>query len=243
MKELLNFLNFGPVVLDVLIALSPLLIILVIFQLFFLRRPKEFIQSMAKGFLLTFIGLILFLQGVKVGFLPIGSQIGELLAQITSRWLIIPLGFLFGLVATLAEPAVRIMSYEVEKASSGVIPAQVIIITLSVGVGLFVALGMVRILLGLSLYYIIIPGYILALILLKFSDQTFIAIAFDSGGVATGPMTVTLVMAIAVGLARSMENRDPVIDGFGLIALVALAPIISIMIFGLIYMAKRGDKK
>lgn len=243
MKELLDFLNFGPVIFDVLIALAPLLIIFIIFQFFFLRRPKEFIKNMAIGYFLTFIGLILFLQGVKVGFLPVGSQIGEHLAQITSKWVIIPLGFFFGLVATMAEPAVRIMSYEVEKTSSGVIPALVIIITLSMGVGLFVALGMLRILLGISLYYIIIPGYILALILLKFSDPTFAAIAFDSGGVATGPMTVTIVMAMAVGLAGSMENRDAVIDGFGLIALVALAPIISIMVFGLLYIAKRGDKK
>lgn len=243
MKGLLDFLNFGPVIVDVSIALTPLFIIFVFFQFLFLRRPKEFCRNILIGFLLSFIGLILFLQGVKVGFLPVGFQIGELLAQINSKWIIIPIGFFLGLVATLAEPAVRIMSYEVEKVSTGVIPARVIIATLSIGVGLFVALGMVRILFGIPFYYIIIPGYILALILLKFSDPIFMAIAFDSGGVATGPMTVTIIMAMAVGLARSMENRDAVVDGFGLIALVALAPIISILIFGLIYMAKRGDKK
>lgn len=243
MRELLEFLNFGPVVLEVLIALAPLLIIFTIFQLFFLRLPKEYLGKVIRGIFLTLIGLTLFLQGVKVGFLPVGYQIGETLSRIDARWIIIPVGFLFGLVATLAEPAVRIMSYEVEKASSGDIPARIIIITLSVGVALFVALGMARLLLGLPLKYFLIPGYLVVLLLLPFSDRTFISIAFDSGGVATGPMTVTFVMAVAVGLARAMENRNAVLDGFGLIAQVALAPIISIMIFGFIYSAKMRRKK
>lgn len=239
MSELLDFLNFGPVLLEVLVALVPLLIIFILFQIFFLHLPRESISVIVRGIVLTFLGLILFLQGVKVGYLPVGSEVGLLLGEITSRWLIIPLGFCFGLVATMAEPAVRIMSYEVEKASSGAIPSRVIILFLSLGVALFVALGMVRILSGLSIYYFVIPGYLAAIIMLKFSDPTFTAIAFDSGGVATGPMTVTFVMAMAVGLAGAMDNRDSILDGFGLIALVALAPIISIMTFGLIYSARK----
>ncbi len=213
----------------------------VIFQVFFLRLPKEYIGKLFRGIILTLLGLALFLQGVKVGFLPIGSQIGQVLSQMSSKWVIILLGFSFGLVATLAEPAVRIMSYEVEKASGGAIPARIIIIALSLGVALFVALGMTRLLLGLPLYYFLIPGYLLALVLLPFSNSTFISIAFDSGGVAAGPMTVTFVMAVAVGLAGALENRNAVLDGFGLIALVALAPIILIMFFGLIYSAKKAS--
>lgn len=192
MKQLLEFLNFGPVVLEVLIALAPLLIIFTIFQVFYLRLPGEYLEKIIKGVLLTIIGLTLFLQGVQVGFLPVGYQIGEKLSQIDHRWIIIPLEFQFGLVATLAEPTVRIMSYELEKASSGAIPARIIILTLSLGVALFAALGMARLLLGLSLLYILIPGYLLVMVMLPFSDRTFISIAFDSGGVATGPMTVTL---------------------------------------------------
>jgi len=242
MKELLDFLNFGPVLLEVLIALVPLLVIFIIFQVFFLRLPRESISVIVRGIVLTLLGLILFLQGVQVGFLPVGSEVGRLLGDLTFRWLIVPLGFCFGLVATLAEPAVRIMSYEVERVSSGAIPSRIIILFLSLGVAIFVALGMVRILTGLSIYYFIIPGYLAAMVMLKFSDPTFTAIAFDSGGVATGPMTVTFVMAMAVGLAGAMDNRDPVLDGFGLIALVALAPIISIMTFGLIYSARKRRK-
>jgi len=243
MRDLLEFLNFGPVTLEVLIALAPLVFIFVIFQVFFLRFPRQSLANLVKGVLLTFVGLVLFLQGVKVGFLPVGAQIGENLGSMDHKWLLLPIGFCFGFVATFAEPAVRIMSHEVEKASGGAIRARFIIVGLSLGVAMFVALGMVRILSGMSLYYFIVPGYIVAMVMLKFSDPTFISIAFDSGGVATGPMTVTFVMALAVGVAKALQHRHPVLDGFGLIALVALAPILSVMTLGLIYSAKERRQK
>jgi hypothetical protein len=198
---------------------------------------------MAKGILLSFLGLTFFLQGVKVGFLPVGARIGEALGAMEHKWLLLPIGFCFGLVATFAEPAVRILGYEVEKASSGAIRARLIIIILSLGVAVFVALGMVRLLTGVPLGYFVIPGYIIAMLMLRFSDPTFISIAFDSGGVATGPMTVTFVMALAIGAAEALEHRHPVLDGLGLIALVALAPILSLMALGLVYSKKKGKRK
>lgn len=152
-----------------------------------------------------------------------------------SRW------FLIRFVATFAEPAVRILNTQVEKVSSGYISERMMLYTLSIGVACSIALSMFRILSGFPLWYVIIPGYLLVMILMFFSTNTFIAIAFDSGGVATGPMTVTFILAIAVGIASVIEGRDPLMDGFGMIALVALAPILSVLILGLIFERKRAE--
>lgn len=191
----------------------------------------------------AFLGLILFLHGVKIAFLPVGSLTGELIGSMENNWILIPLGFVLGFVITIAEPAVRILGSEVEETSSGYLKEKVIVYTLGTGVAFFVALGMTKIIYGIPFYYLIIPGYILAVILLKFSDSVFTSIAFDSGGVATGPMTVTFVMSMAIGVAEVMEGRDAVIDGFGIIALVALAPILSVMILGIFYRRKEVDEE
>ncbi len=239
MTELLEFLYIGEVVEEVAVGLGPLILFFIFFQVFFLKLPREYVFNLLKGVVMTSVGLVLFLQGVKVGFLPTGTAMGEILGGSGRPWFLIPIGFGFGLVATIAEPAVRILSFEVEKASNGAIRAKVILITLSLGVALFVALGMVRTIYGIPVHYLVIPGYLGALAMLKFSDQTFTSIAFDAGGVATGPMTVTFVMALSVGVASVMEGRNPILDGFGLIALVALAPILSVMVLGLFYSSGR----
>lgn len=243
MKELLEFFRLGDVVLEVLTALIPLVLFFGFFQVFFLRLPRRSLANMARGILLSFFGLTLFLQGVKVGFLPVGARIGVELGAMEHKWLLLPIGFCFGFAATFAEPAVRILGSEVEKASSGAIRARLIIITLSLGVAVFVAVGMARILTGIPLGYLVVPGYLVALLMLKFTDPTFVSIAFDSGGVATGPMTVTFVLALSIGVAEALEHRDPVLDGLGLIALVALAPILSLMVLGIAYSRKEGKRK
>jgi hypothetical protein len=240
MSELLEFLALGEVLVEVLVALGPLLLFFVLFQILFLKLPREYVINLVKGVIMTFLGLVLFLQGVKVGFLPAGTAMGEIFGGSAQKWVLIPLGLVLGFAATIAEPAVRILSFEVEKASSGSIRARVILLALALGVSLFVALGMVRVVYGIPIHYLIVPGYLLAIVMLKFVNPTFVSIAFDAGGVATGPMTVTFVMAIAVGAATVMENRNPVLDGFGLIALVALAPILSVMTLGLLYSIKKG---
>lgn len=153
----------------------------------------------------------------------------------------IPVGFVLGFVATFAEPAVRILNHEVEKVSGGYISQRVLLFTLSIGVGISIALSMVRILVGIPLWYFIIPGYLAALVMMRFSSRTFTSVAFDSGGVATGPMTVTFILAMAVGIAGTVEGRDPLLDGFGMIAMVALAPILAVLTLGLLY--GREEKK
>ncbi len=233
MTELiLEFLDIRHVLGIVLVAVGPLIVFFVFFQLVYLRLAKEYVINLSKGVVLAVVGLTLFLQGVEVGFMPVGAEMGKIMNNFENLWIIIPIGFILGLVATIAEPAVRILCYNVEKASAGSLKQMFMLITLCLGVGLFVALGMGKIICGFSIYYIIIPGYLLALIMMKFCEQSFISIAFDAGGVATGPMTVTFVMAVALGLAEAMEGRSAIHDGFGLIALVALAPILSVMTVG-----------
>ncbi len=232
MKELTDFLNFGHVLSEVLIAIGPLVGFFLFFQLVYLRMPREYVINLFKGVVLAVAGLTLFLQGVHKGFMPVGSEMGEIMNSFENLWILMPIGFILGVVATVAEPAVRILCENVERASSGSIGLRFLLAILSIGVGFFIALGMAKIIYGIPIYYIIIPGYVLALVLMKFCDQAFISIAFDAGGVATGPMTVTFVMAIALGLADAMEGRSAVQDGFGLVALVAMAPILSVMLVG-----------
>jgi hypothetical protein len=237
------FSGFSHILLEVGIALFPLLLFFLFFQLFILRMPRRQLLAILKGLIPTYLGLALFLQGVHVGFFPVGTAMGGILGELHHNWLLVPIGFVLGFVATFAEPAVRILNHEVEKASGGYIPQKVMLYTLSLGVALAVALSMGRMLLGIPLWYIIIPGYLTALVMIRFSTKTFTAIAFDSGGVATGPMTVTFVMAVSVGAAAVLEGRDPLLDGFGMITLVALAPILSVLILGLLFTRReRGGR-
>ncbi|RXI95556.1 DUF1538 domain-containing protein [Anaerobacillus alkaliphilus] len=237
------FKGFGHVLLEVTFALIPLVLFFLIFQVFFLKLDRKKLVNIAKGIVLSFLGLAFFLQGVHVGFFPVGELIGEKLGSLSDRWVLIPIGFVFGFVATFAEPAVRILNHEVEKVSGGYISQKVMLYTLSIGVAVSIALSMLRIIVGIPLWYFIIPGYLIALTLMYFSSNRFTAIAFDSGGVATGPMTVTFVLAIAVGVASVIDGRDPLLDGFGMIALVALSPIISVLTLGLLFEGKGREKQ
>ncbi len=238
MEEIIILEGLSKIFTEMSLALLPLLGIFIVFQLFFLKLPRETVVKILTGMALSLIGLSLFLQGVKTGFFPTGMVIGEHMGKLSALWIIIPIGFILGFVATIAEPAVRILSYEVSKVSSGYIKENVMMYTLSLGVAVAVSVAMVRVIFGFPLIYVLLPGYILALILIRFSSAKFIAIAFDSGGVATGPMAVTFVMTLVIGVASSLEGRDPLLDGFGMIALVALAPILAVLVLGMLY----GDK-
>jgi hypothetical protein len=235
--------GIGHVFSGVVRALLPLLVLFIIFQFLVLKLPKSYVHNLLKGVLLAVAGLTLFLQGVSIGFFPAGQHMGEILGTIQIQWPLIPFGLIMGFLATWGEPAVRILGDQVEEASGGSIRKSLVIYAISSGVALFVALGMARIVYGIPLLWIIIPGYLLAIGMLWFSERSLVAIAFDAGGVATGPMAVTFVLAIAVGIASAIEGRDPILDGFGLIALIALAPILTIMALGLILRIKLRRKE
>src|SRR5690606_23981823 len=234
--------GFGGVLWEVAMALFPMLLFFLFFHFFFLKLPWQKLKDIFVGMALTFLGLALFLQGVHVGFLPAGEAMGEILVEKSARWLVVPIGFILGFLAIFAEPAVRVLNHEVEKASGGYIPSKVMLYTLSIGVAISVALAMLRVLLDISLWYLIVPGYALAFIMAFRSKKDFVSIAVDAGGAATGPMTVTFILAIAIGFASGMEGRDPLMDGFGMIALVALTPILTVLSLGLLYGRKEKEK-
>ncbi len=220
------------VVFEVIEALLPLVIFFLVFQMLYLKFPHSYMLKLLSGLSITAMGMILFLYGVYNGFFPVGMEIGIYFGKIESRWVLIPVGFILGFLATFAEPAVRVLCYQIEESSSGYIRSKLMLYTLSISVAAFVSIAMAKLVYGIPFLYIIVPGYLLVLLLLWFCDRDFIAIAFDSGGVATGPMAVTFLMSMAVGVATSQPGSDPIVDGFGMIALIALAPIIFVMLLG-----------
>ncbi len=186
----------------------------------------------------------MFLQGVNIGFLPAGQALSEHLGSRDElRWLLVPLGFILGFIVTRAEPSVRILCSQVEKATSGSVSSALLDYTISIGVAFFTAIGIIRIIIGFPLMYVLAPGYVLALILMIWSSRMFIGIAFDSATVSTGPMVITFIMALAIGLASVTEGRDPLLDGFGLVAMIALAPIVSVMVVGVLFEYKLQKRR
>jgi hypothetical protein len=234
--------GLGSIAVSVVEATAPLVFLFVLSQFLFLKLPRAYVFNLLKGTAIAMVGLVLFLQGVRIGFLPVGTAIGETLGAFTAKWALIPIGFALGFLATFGEPAVRILTRQVERSSSGYLRKSLVLYTISLGVACLVAVGMAKIIYGIPLLQIIVPGYVIALSVIWFSPKAFVSIAFDAGGVATGPMAVTFLMAVAVGAASSMEGRDPVVDGFGLIALIALAPVLSVMFLGLIFRIKEHHK-
>jgi len=233
--------NIDHVIWEVLWALLPLVLFFLVMQVLSLRLPRDYVINLCKGLFITIIGMVLFFQGIKIAFLPAGQRIGEFCGTIEHSWILIPFGFIVGFLTTYAEQAVRVLSYQIEASSNGYIKGSIILYALSIGVAISVSLGMMRILYGIPFIPIIIGGYLLVIILQRFSDPDFIGIAFDSGGVATGPMAVTFLMAFAVGIADSVGGRDPFLDGFGMISFIALTPILVLLLIGIIFQFKKGD--
>jgi hypothetical protein len=192
-----------------------------------------------KGLLYTLIGLVLFLTGVNAGFMDVGSLVGYNVASLHSPWIVIFVGFVLGLVVILAEPAVYVLTNQIESVTSGYVNKRVVVFALSIGVGLAVALSMVRILIPeVQLWHYLLPGYLISIAMMYFVPKLFVGIAFDSGGVASGPMTATFILAFAQGAAEAIEGANVLIDGFGVISMVALTPIIALQTVGLIFKYK-----
>jgi len=215
-------------------AVLPLMAILVIFQSLFMKLPTSYVFNLLKGTLISAVGLWLFLLGVQIGFLPYGQAIGEALGAFTQKWLVIPFGFLLGFITTWSEPAVRILCDQVEEASGASISKRAVLYAICIGVAFFVALGMARVAYRIPLLYILIPGYTLAIVMVWFTKKEFVGFAFDAGGVATGPMANTFLLGLGLGLASVTEETNMIVYGLGLIALIALAPILSVMALGLL---------
>ena len=238
-----TFLNEIPhVTIEILMALTPLVIIFLVFQFALLKLPGQQVKRMLLGLLYTFIGLVVFLTGVNGGFTPIGKSLGMELGGIAGGWVLLPVGLILGAVVVCAEPAVWVLNEQVEEVSGGSIKRSWMLIALSVSIACAVGLGMLRVITGMSIWYILIPGYLLALILTRYSPPLFTAIAFDSGGVASGPMSTTFVLALTLGGAIA-SGGNPATDAFGMVAMIAMAPLITIQLLGVAFKYMEGRRK
>lgn len=222
---------------SVAIAVLPLVGFFVAFQVLFLKLPRREVSRVLTGTAIASAGLFLFLLGVSVGFLPFGRAVGESIGSYSYKWLLVPFGLALGFVTTWGEPAVRILADQVEEASAGSIRRSAVVYTVCIGVALAVGAGLLRIAYGLPLMWLLGPGYGLAIVILWLSDKNFVSIAIDAGGVATGPLANSFLLALAFGVAAAM-GRDPLVQGLGLVALIALAPVLSVMTLGMLMRRK-----
>ncbi len=229
--------NFPVYFEEVLVALVPILVFSILFQLISHFFRKKQLVKVGVGMIYTFIGLVLFLTGANVGFMPVGQFIGSSIAASPYKWLLIPIGMVIGYFIVTAEPAVHVLNRQVEEISQGAIPQKSMRLCLSIGVAVSIGLSMVRVLTGISIYWILIPGYAIAIGLTFFVPPIFTGIAFDSGGVASGPMTATFLLPFAMGACESLGGNI-LTDAFGVVAMVAMTPLITVQLMGLLYKRK-----
>lgn len=224
-------------------AIFPLFAILLVLQIFVFKLKRREFRKLLTGFAFAFIGLLVFLIGVNTGFMDVGTSMGSNLAQHENKYIIVVIAFILGVVTILAEPAVYVLTHQIEDVTSGYVKRKAVLVALAIGVGTAVTLSIIRILIpGIQLWHYLVPGYILSLSMTFFTPKLFVGIAFDAGGVATGPMTATFILAFTQGAAFSFEGADLMADGFGMIAMVAMLPIITLQALGLVFAMKSKTK-
>ena len=224
--------NAGHVAKEVAIALGLIVIFFLLCQAFFLKLPKRQLLRIGVGVVFTYLGLVLFLTGVNVGYMPIGFKMGSQMSSLPPA-LLVGLGLVIGILVVLAEPAIHVLNAQVEDVTGGYVKKKSMMIGLCVGVGAAIALSVVRIIFDFSLVYYIIPGYFISLALSLFVPPVYTAIAFDSGGVASGPMTSGFILPFAIGVCVALQGENAVLrNGFGVVALVAMTPLITIQLLG-----------
>ena len=226
---------------EVLLSLVPILWVFLIFQWLTHRYHGLQIKRIIVGFGYTYIGLVLFLCGANVGFAPVGAYLGKELAGLSFRWILVPIGALIGYYIVKAEPAIQVLNHQVEAVTNGAISVKMMNRCMQIGVAASVGLAMLRVLTGISIQWFVIPGYIIALVLSRLVPDIFIGIAFDSGGVASGPMTSTFLLPLSIGVCEALGG-NLMTDAFGVVALVAQTPLIAIQLMGLVYKLKTAKR-
>lgn len=224
---------------EMAVSIFPIVFFFGIFELFARDINRHTVIKICVGLFETYVGLVLFLTGVNVGFMPAGNYLGQTIAQLPYAWIIVPLGMLIGYFIVKAEPAVYVLTKQVEEITSGAISANAMGTALSLGVAASVGLAMIRVLTGISILWFIVPGYFIALSLTFFVPKLFTAIAFDSGGVASGPMTATFLLPFAMGACEALGGNI-ITDAFGIVSMVAMTPLITIQTMGLIFRIKES---
>lgn len=224
---------------EVALSLAPILVIFLVFQFVSFKLSKSAMRKVLFGILFAFIGLVLFLLGVNAGFMEVGVTVGWQLASRGNYGYLILVAFALGMVTVLAEPAVHVLTQQIEDVTSGYVRRTAVMATLAIAVAAAVSLSIVRILVQeVKLWHYLLPGYIIAIGMSFFVPKLFVGIAFDSGGVASGPMTATFILAFTQGAAEAIDTADVLVDGFGVIAMVAMAPLIALQALGLIFRLK-----
>lgn len=224
-------------------AIIPLIFILLVLQRVLFNLKKRELRRLMVGFLYAFVGLLLFLLGVNGGFMDIAVTLGNDLAVMDNKLYIIIIGFILGAATILAEPAVHVLTHQIEEVTSGYVSRKPVLTALTIGIGFAVSLSVIRVLVeGIQLWHFLLPGYIVCLGMTFFTPKLFVGIAFDAGGVATGPMTATFILAFIQGAANAFESADLMADGFGMIAMVAMTPIITLQVLGVIFAIKSNRK-
>ena len=226
---------------EVFTSLFPIFIFFILFQIFVLKLKRIPFLKILVGLIFTLFGLVIFLTGVNVGFSALGTALGEAMISEHRTYLTIPVFALIGWVVVLAEPAVRVLSKQVEEVSAGAVSSKSMLLSLSVSISLAMALSMIRALTGIGILWFLVPGYLIALILMFFVPPIFTAIAFDSGGVASGPMSATFMLPFAMGVCKAVGGNI-LTDAFGTVALVALMPLISVQIMGVVSVIQAKKK-
>ena len=226
--------GFPEYIREIMVSLLPIALFFAAFQIFSLKLKKKTLLKIIIGIAYTYIGLVLFLTGVNVGFMPAGNHLGQTIAALSCRWILIPIGMIIGYFIVKAEPAVYVLMEQVEEITSGAISGRSMGVSLSLGVAVSIGLAMTRVLTGVSIFWFILPGYVIAICLSFFVPKIFTAIAFDSGGVASGPMTATFLLPFAMGACQAVGGNI-VRDAFGIVAMVAMTPLIAIQIQGAVY--------
>ncbi|MDR1490535.1 MAG: DUF1538 domain-containing protein [Desulfovibrio sp.] len=235
-----HFLRLVPEVLvEVGTALGPLAVLFAVFQITLCRMPGKQVSRLIMGLIYTFLGLALFFVGVKGGFMPAGGKMGAIIGGMDNNGILIPIGLVLGAMIVCAEPAVWVLTSEVENVSGGHIRRFYMLLSLSIGVSCAVGIAMLRVLTGLSIWWFLVPGYILAIGLSRFCPPMFTALAFDSGGVASGPMASTFILAFTVG-ASGAAGSNPITDAFGVIAMIAMTPLIAIQVLGILFQRQKN---
>lgn len=232
--------GFPTYIKEIAISLLPIVLFFAIFQIAVLKLSRKRLFKIVVGLFYTYIGLVLFLTGVNVGFMPAGNYLGQVMAQSSHSWLIVPIAMIMGYFIVRAEPAVYVLNKQVEEITDGAISERAMGMSLSLGVAISLGIAMIRVLTGISIMWFLIPGYAIALMISFFVPKIYTAIAFDSGGVASGPMTAAFLLPFAQGACMALGG-DIVRDAFGVVAMVAMTPLITIQILGLV--SRFGTKR
>ena len=216
-------------------SLIPVCVVVITLQFTLVWMPMEMFARFLMGAILVFGGLVLFLQGVRIGLLPLGEMMGSSMPNLGSVTGIIIVALILGFSVTVAEPDVRVLAHQVEAASGGQVDKGILIAAVALGVAVFVCLALVRILLGVPIAYPLGAGYLIILALIPFIPRHFLPVAFDAGGVTTGPLTVPFILSLGIGMTSVLGGKSPLSDGFGLVGLASIGPVLAVMLLGVIF--------